>query len=111
MRRRELIRLVGSVATTAWSVGTRAQEPGRTYRLAVMSGAARQAPHIVALFDELKIFVFVDEQNLQIVAGGFDLSDDQLVEVAAALTRPAPKRGPLWRLASPFHRLRASFIV
>jgi putative ABC transport system substrate-binding protein len=56
----------------------------------VISGAARQAPRIVAFFDELKGLGFVEGHNLQIVAGGFDLREDQLTAVAATVAKSAP---------------------
>jgi putative ABC transport system substrate-binding protein len=89
MKRREFIILLGG-ATATWPVAARAQEPGRIYRLGVLTGAARQAPRMVAFFDELKVFGFVEEQNLKTVVGGFDLRDDQFAEVAATLARAAP---------------------
>jgi putative ABC transport system substrate-binding protein len=89
MKRREFIILLGGAAAT-WPLAARAQEPGRIYRLGVLTGAARQAPRMVAFFDELKVFGFVDEQNLKTVVGGFDLRDDQFAEVAAMLAKAAP---------------------
>ena len=89
MRRREFITLLGSAAA-AWPQATRAQEAGRIYRLGIMTGAARAATRMVAFFDELKLFGFVEGQNLKIVVGGFDLRDDQLAEVAATLVNAAP---------------------
>jgi putative tryptophan/tyrosine transport system substrate-binding protein len=65
----------------------RAQEPGRIYRLGVIAGPVRQAPRIVAFFDELKGLGF---DNLQIVAGGFGLRGDQFTEVAATVVKSAP---------------------
>jgi putative tryptophan/tyrosine transport system substrate-binding protein len=73
MRRRDFI-LAGGAAL-AWSPAARAQEPGRTYRLSIITGAARSAPRMAAFFDELKTLGFVEGQNLKIVAGGFDLRD------------------------------------
>jgi hypothetical protein len=67
MRRRELIALVGGAAV--WPLAARAQEPGRVYRLGMMTGAVRAAPRIVAFFDELKGLGFVDAQNLKLVVG------------------------------------------
>ena len=56
-----------------------------------MIGApARQAPRIVAFFDELKGLGFVEGYNLQIVAGGFGLLQDQYTEVAATVAKSAP---------------------
>ena len=45
---------------------------------------------MVAFFDELKLFGFVEGQNLKIVAGGFELRDDQFAEVAATFAKSAP---------------------
>jgi putative tryptophan/tyrosine transport system substrate-binding protein len=92
MRRRKFIGLIGSVAAVPllWVQVARAQEPGRIYRLGMITAAARQAPRIVAFFDELKGLGFVEGQNLKIVAGGFNLRDDQLAEVAATLAKSAP---------------------
>ena len=66
MRRRDFIVLGG--AALAWPLATRAQEPGRTYRLGIMTGAARAGPTNGRVFDELKIFGFVEGQNLDVVA-------------------------------------------
>jgi ABC-type uncharacterized transport system, periplasmic component len=70
MRRREFITLIGSAAAVSLLLVpvARAQEPGRIYRLGVIAGPARQAPRIVAFFDELKGLGFVEGHNLQIVA-------------------------------------------
>ncbi len=92
MRRREFITLIGSAAAAPLLRTTvaRAQEPGRIYRLAMMTGAPRQAPRMVAFFDELKTLGFVEGQNLKIVAGGFELRNDQYADVAATLPKSAP---------------------
>jgi putative tryptophan/tyrosine transport system substrate-binding protein len=86
MRRRDFI--LG--AALAWSPAVRAQEPGRTYRLGIITGAARSAPRMAAFFDELKTLGFVEGQNLKIVAGGFDLRDTQFAQVAANLAKESP---------------------
>jgi putative tryptophan/tyrosine transport system substrate-binding protein len=92
MTRREFIALIRSAAAVPllWVPVARAQEPGRIYRLGMVTGAGRQAPRIAAFFDELKGFGFVEGQNVKIVAGGFDVRDDQSAEVAATLARSAP---------------------
>jgi putative ABC transport system substrate-binding protein len=92
MRRREFITLIGSAAAVSLLLVpvVRAQEPGRIYRLSMIVGAARQVPRIVAVFDELKGLGFVEGHNLQIVAGGFGLREDQYTEVAATVARSAP---------------------
>ena len=92
MRRREFIALIGSAAALAlFRVPVaRAQEPGHIYRLGILTGAARQAPRVVAFLDELKVLGFVEGQNLKIVVGGFGLREDQFADVAATLTKAAP---------------------
>ena len=92
MRRREFITLIGSAAAMPLLRGpvARAQEPGRIYRLAVITGTPRQAPRMVAFFEELKTLGFVEGRNLKIVSGGFELRNDQYAEVAATLLKAAP---------------------
>ena len=92
MTRREFITIIGSAAALPLLrvPVARAQEPGRIYRLGMVTGAGRQTPRIVAFFDELKGLGFVEGQNLKIVAGGFDVRDDQSAEVAATLAKFAP---------------------
>ena len=94
MRRRQFIIVMGCMAAELLLPLpiARAQEPGRIYRLGTMTGAARAAPRMAAFFDELKVFGFVDGQNLDVVAGGFDLQDDQFAEVAARLCQGCPRR-------------------
>ena len=89
MRRREFIKLIGGTAAV-WSLNARAQEPGRIYRLGIITGAPRASPRMVAFFDELKVLGFVEGQNLKIVAGGFDLREGQFADVAATLAGETP---------------------
>ena len=65
MRRREFITWVGC-ATLAWPFAARAQEAGRAYRVGAVSVNPRNAPIIVAMFDELQRLGFVEGQNLTI---------------------------------------------
>jgi putative tryptophan/tyrosine transport system substrate-binding protein len=92
VRRREFITLFGNAAAVPLLrvPVARAQEPGRIYRLGMITGADRQAPRVLAFFDELKLSGFVEGQNLKIVAGGFELRDDQLSEVAATFAKSGP---------------------
>ena len=83
MRRREFIALLGGAAI--WPLTAHAEDPGRVYRLGVINGAPRASPRVVAFFDELKVLGFVEGHNLKIVAGGFDLREDQFANVAATL--------------------------
>jgi putative ABC transport system substrate-binding protein len=64
MRRREFIALMG--ASVAWPFAAAAQEAGRTYRLGGVSSSPGNAPHFVAMIDELRRLGFVEGQNLTI---------------------------------------------
>jgi hypothetical protein len=91
-KRREFVTLIGSAAVAQLvrpPVG-RAQDAGRTYRLAIMFGGSREAPRIVTFFDELKLLGFVEGKNLSIVPGGFDLRNDQYAEYARTLAKSNP---------------------
>jgi putative ABC transport system substrate-binding protein len=88
MRRRDV--LLGGAATLALPPPLRAQEPGRTYRLGAMIPAGRQHPGIVAFFDELRLFGFVEGQNLVVIPDGFGVGNEGLPERAAALVSAAP---------------------
>src|SRR5271170_4834387 len=94
MRRREFITLIGSAVAVPLlrAPFARAQEPGRIYRLAVMTGTPRQAPRMVAFFDELKTLGFVEGQNLKIVAGGFELRNGSVCGRRGDVTQVRPRR-------------------
>ena len=88
MKRREFITLIGGAAI--WPLAARAQEAGRTYRFGFLLPTARQAPQIEAFFDELRHSGFVEGKNLVVIPGGFEATDDNLAERAAALINAAP---------------------
>src|SRR5215475_3509868 len=89
MRRREFIKaLAGSAA--AWPLTVSAQEAGRTYRLGFLLPVASTSPAIVTFFDELRANGFVEGQNLVVAPGGFEVRNEQIAEVVAALVRSAP---------------------
>jgi putative ABC transport system substrate-binding protein len=92
MRRREFITFIGSAVTVPLLRGpvAGAQESERVYKLGVITGAARQAPRNVALFDELRGLGFIEGQNLKIIIDGFGLRDEQFAEAAATLAKSAP---------------------
>jgi putative ABC transport system substrate-binding protein len=89
MRRRQFIRLF-SGAAVIWPLAAGAQQPGRTYRLGFLLPSGRQTPPVVAMFDELRLSGFVEGQNLSVISGGFEATDDHLAERAAALVNAAP---------------------
>src|SRR5882724_7581758 len=89
MRRREFITLIGGAAASP--LVARAQEPGRIYRLGLMTPSLRTstAP-ITAFFDELRVLGFVEGQNLKVDDGGYGLRDEQLPEIVAAMAKSPP---------------------
>jgi putative ABC transport system substrate-binding protein len=86
MRRREFISLLGGAAAT-WPLAAMAQEPGRTYRVGGLSAGARNGPPIVAMFDELRRFGFIEGQNLTIHWRQYTLHIDLISEFAADLVK------------------------
>jgi hypothetical protein len=89
MKRREFITLIGGAAVT-WPLAARAQEAGRTYRLGFLLPSARHTAAVEALFDELRLNGFIEGKNLVVVPGGFESTDDNIAERAAALVSAAP---------------------
>src|SRR5262249_56375111 len=89
MKRREFIALLGGAAAT-WPLAARAQQPGRTYRLAFLANSGRQSPIIAAFFDELSLNGFVEGQNLNVVVDGFEIRDDQIDRLVGEVIKAAP---------------------
>ena len=89
MRRRAFITLLGGAAV-AWPLAARAQEVGRTYRIAILTGTPREAPQNVACFDELRRLGFIEGQNLAVDPRGFGLREQQFRETAATIVKSAP---------------------
>jgi putative tryptophan/tyrosine transport system substrate-binding protein len=85
LRRREFIALVGGAI--AWPLAARAQEAARNYRVGGLTPSARDAPHYVALFDELRRLGFIEGQNLGIDGRGYGVPNDQFVEIAVELVK------------------------
>ena len=86
MKRRDFITLLGGGAV-ALPLAARGQEPGRIYRLGCLFAGPRDAPHYVALFDELRRLGFTEGQNLIIDAVGFGLSPERMEKHAADLVK------------------------
>jgi putative ABC transport system substrate-binding protein len=89
MRRRKFIALLGG-AVAGWPLAARGQEPGRVYRLGFLVATPRQAPPVLALFEELRLNGFVEGGNLTVIPGGFGDIEEHLAERAAALVNAAP---------------------
>jgi putative tryptophan/tyrosine transport system substrate-binding protein len=87
MRRREFI-LLGSAAAVpiAWAP-VRAQEPGRTYRIGGLSISPRDAPYVVAMFDQLQRLGFIEGRNLTVDWREYGLRIDPISEFAAELVK------------------------
>ena len=86
MKRREFITLLGGAAV-AWPLAAHAQEPGRIYRVGGLHASPRDAPHHLALFDELRRLGFIDGQNLVVDAAGFGMSAERFSAHAADLVK------------------------
>ncbi len=89
MRRREFITLLGGIAAT-WPHSSRAQDPGRIYRMGFLVPTSRESPTVAAFFDELRLNGFIEGQNLIVIPGGFGVPNDQISEVAASLVAASP---------------------
>src|SRR5215813_13444859 len=88
MRRRNFIALLGG-AVAGWPLAARPQDNGRTYRLGFLLPSSRHGV-VDAFFDELRLNGFVEGKNLVVMPGGFEATDDNLAERAAALVNAAP---------------------
>jgi putative ABC transport system substrate-binding protein len=85
LKRRDFITLLGGAVLLPFEA--RGQEPGRIYRLGCLFASPRDAPHYVALFDELRRLGFHEGQNLAIDAAGYGLSSERMEVHAADLTK------------------------
>ncbi|MGC2156222.1 MAG: hypothetical protein WA662_07465, partial [Pseudolabrys sp.] len=68
MKRRVFIGLLGG-SVVGWSLSALGQEPGRVYRLAMVTPVGRDEPASLAFLDELRQQGFVEGQNLAILGG------------------------------------------
>ncbi len=85
MRRREFIALVG--ASVASQFAAMAQEPKRTYRFGGVSVSPRNAPYVVAMFDELRRLGFIEDQNFTIEWRTYGPRVDLISEFVAELVK------------------------
>jgi len=85
LRRRELI--LGAGAAVAWPLAAGAQQSGRVYRLGCLFAAPRDAPHHVALREELRAAGFIEGKNLWTDRDGYGLRAEQFDKHAAKLVK------------------------
>jgi putative ABC transport system substrate-binding protein len=86
MRRREFIVLLGGAAA-AWPLAASAQKAGRTYRLSGVSSVPRNAPHLVAMFDELRRRGFIMGQSLAVDWRSYGPRIDLIPQFVAELVK------------------------
>lgn len=88
MHRRKFIELLCGNAVV-WPLAARAQEAKRAYRVRAVSAFPRHAPAIVAMFDELRKFGFIEGKNLTIDWRSYGPHTDLVSEFEAlAKTQP-----------------------
>ena len=88
MHRRKFIELLCGNAVV-WPLAARAQEAKRAYRVGAVSAFPRHAPAIVAMFDELRKFGFIEGKNLTIDWRSYGPHTDLVSEFEAlAKTQP-----------------------
>ena len=74
-------------AVVACSMAARAQKPGRIYRVGGLFQGPWNAPHHVALREELRRFGFIEGQNLFLDSDGHGVRPEQFAEHAVELVR------------------------
>src|SRR5438477_13154400 len=84
VRRRDFVVVLGGTAL-ALPLAARAQDAGRTYRIGFLLPSARETPAVAAHFDELRLYGFVEGQNLIVIPGGFAVPNDRIASVVASL--------------------------
>ena len=80
--------LLGSAATAMIAFPSRAQQPGRIYRLGFVVQASRR--RLEALFEELRRHGFVEGENLSVDTRGFGLAVDELEAAAGEVAKAGP---------------------
>ncbi len=88
MKRRVFIGLLGG-SVVGWSLSALGQEPGRVYRLAMVTPVGRDEPASLAFLEELRQQGFVEGQNLAIL-GGRPISNEQIDKVVPAILDADP---------------------
>jgi putative tryptophan/tyrosine transport system substrate-binding protein len=85
MRRRDLVILVGF--GVAWPFAAFAQEPGRIYRLGSLFRAPRSDPNLIAFFEGMRQYGFVEGQNLLDDPNGYELRIEQFAGHASEIVK------------------------
>jgi putative ABC transport system substrate-binding protein len=85
MRRREFIALMG--ASVIWPFAALAQEPGRTYRLGIVSAGPQSLPTYGAMIEELRRLGFIEGKNLTIDFRTYARHADLIPEFVAELIK------------------------
>ena len=88
MRRRELIRILGTAAA-AWAVAARAQQAGKVWRIGILSPASssRQSENLKAFMEGLIDLGYVDGKNMHFERRSAEGTLDRLPALAAELVR------------------------
>src|SRR5262245_4089915 len=97
IRRRKFITLLGGAAA-AWSVASRAQQPGNAYRVAIVRTSGLVAdmtetgdnPSFRELFKELRRLGYVEGQNLIVERYSGEGRQDRYSELAREVVRTRP---------------------
>jgi putative ABC transport system substrate-binding protein len=85
MRRREFIALMG--ASVTWPFTALAQQPGRMYRLGIVSAGPRSLPTYGAMIEELRRLGFIEGKNLTIDFRHYASHTEQIPEFLAELVK------------------------
>jgi putative tryptophan/tyrosine transport system substrate-binding protein len=88
MRRREFITLLGG-ATVAWSIATRAQQPGKLPTVGLLVGTTLlvESPRVAALVQRLRELGWIEGRTVAIEIRYADGRTERLVEIAAEFVR------------------------
>ena len=92
MQRRDFITLLGGTVA-AWSVGARAQQAGKVWRIGSLSpGASGQSDNLKTFVQGLNDLGYVDGKNIQFECRVADGNLDRLPALAAELVRAETAR-------------------
>ena len=86
MRRRDLIVFVAS-ATLLAPIASKAQQPGRIYRLGSLFPVPRSVPDQDAFFEGMRQYGFIEGQNLLADPNGYELRPEQFAGHASEIVK------------------------